>query len=448
VGASSARKRPREASELLLGDDEQTDLSAVAAGVNAMPHNVVGIKHLRIDGSASSADRERRIAEFQSPSSQYNCFLLSTKAGGVGITVTAATRVILLDCSFNPADDRQAIGRAYRYGQTKPVVVYRLVCRNTIEHRIFDQKVGKEWMFETVVNDKNIKRDGLSGAKLRHIFLMKESTPVCFERSGSGQRGGDAGGGVDALRAVLPQSVRQATDSILASDLCLQPVSRSICSVMLYDSYLEADHGERYGAEEAKSYASYRQSGGLQQADFETPEIRERLDREATTEWKAVASQSVTLSAIIQNLLQERSSSSEATRNILKKLGVVHDDRYNTPLPHHRSRDATAAAATEIVGRMFDDRSRPVAHPVILLDTDSDDDDDVVEVRERQQPVKSTVTADMQRKPVVDARLYAPFAAGSLQAPAVSIPAARGEFPQQASNHRGGTKEDAVEIED
>lgn len=468
-----ATKRSRDSAErdvvvdeIVVDSEQQQDGTAHPTSLSDAPP--VRIKHVRIDGSASAQDRERRIADFQSPSSTYNCFLLSTKAGGVGITVTAATRVILLDCSFNPADDRQAIGRAYRYGQTKPVAVYRLVCRNTIEHRIFDQKVGKEWMFETVVNDKNIKRDGLSGAKLRHIFLMKESLPVCFERSSN--KSVDP---VAALRAQLPQSVRTATEEILRTDVCLRAVGRSICSVMLYDSYLEADHGERYGAEEAKSYASYRQSGGLQQADFETPELRAQLDREATSQWKSVTSQSVTLSAIIQNLIQDRSESSEATRNILKKLGVVHDDRYNTPLllnHRHAAADTTAGVGQEAAvhtetarslmrAAFADPQLRPVAHPVMLLDSSDDsddDDDDVVEVQLSRGAANTTTTV----RSLVDPQVYAPFA---LRDEPNAMPTIGAASPKPQSTRRsirqprstselpgtsGRTKDDAFEIDD
>ena len=131
------------------------------------------IRFLRIDGSNSGTDRQRKLETFQGVDSDVVCST-TTRAGGVGITLTAATRVILLDCSFNPADDRQAMGRAYRYGQTKPVYVYRLVCRDSMEHRILDQKVSKEWMFHTVVDEKQLKRDALQGVKLRRLFVNPE----------------------------------------------------------------------------------------------------------------------------------------------------------------------------------------------------------------------------------------------------------------------------------
>lgn len=99
-------------------------------------------KYARIDGSCAMADRQESIDEFQSKNSSTFVFLISTKSGGVGITLTAADTVILYDSDWNPQSDLQAIDRVHRIGQTKPINIYRLIMEKTIEEKILEyQKV-------------------------------------------------------------------------------------------------------------------------------------------------------------------------------------------------------------------------------------------------------------------------------------------------------------------
>lgn len=73
---------------------------------------------------------------FLAPNSDIFCFLLSTRAGGLGINLTTADTIIIYDADFNPHNDMQALSRAHRKGQSKPVVVYKLLARGTVEERI------------------------------------------------------------------------------------------------------------------------------------------------------------------------------------------------------------------------------------------------------------------------------------------------------------------------
>jgi superfamily II DNA or RNA helicase len=93
-----------------------------------------GVRCLELDGSTPSEARADRVAAFQA--GQVPVFLISLKAGGTGLNLTAAENVIHLDPWWNPAVEDQASGRAHRIGQTKPVTVYRLVARGTIEEAI------------------------------------------------------------------------------------------------------------------------------------------------------------------------------------------------------------------------------------------------------------------------------------------------------------------------
>ena len=90
---------------------------------------------LRIDGATPAATRTRRIRRFQDGGPE-PIFLVSLKAGGAGINLTAADDVFLLDPWWNPAAEEQAVSRAHRIGQTRPVTLYRMIAKGTIEERV------------------------------------------------------------------------------------------------------------------------------------------------------------------------------------------------------------------------------------------------------------------------------------------------------------------------
>ena len=97
----------------------------------------------RIDGQTSCEDRDRQIEEFNAPKSPHSVFLLSTRAGGLGINLTSADIVVLYDSDWNPQMDLQAQDRAHRIGQKKPVKVFRLITEHTIEERILSRALQK-----------------------------------------------------------------------------------------------------------------------------------------------------------------------------------------------------------------------------------------------------------------------------------------------------------------
>lgn len=107
--------------------------------------NGMGIKYLRLDGDTSTLNRQRGIDAYNAPDSEYLVYLLSTRAGGVGINLTSADTVIIYDQDFNPQQDIQAIARAHRIGQTKPVRVFKLMVKGTCEEKILqacNKKLG------------------------------------------------------------------------------------------------------------------------------------------------------------------------------------------------------------------------------------------------------------------------------------------------------------------
>jgi SWI/SNF-related matrix-associated actin-dependent regulator 1 of chromatin subfamily A len=104
--------------------------------------NTSGIFYTRIDGSTKIEERQSLIDTFTKDTS-ITAFLLTTKAGGTGLNLMAANKVIIFDGSFNPHDDKQAEDRAHRVGQEREVEVVRLVTRDTIEEQIYALGVSK-----------------------------------------------------------------------------------------------------------------------------------------------------------------------------------------------------------------------------------------------------------------------------------------------------------------
>ncbi|KAI1417508.1 hypothetical protein F5Y13DRAFT_151166 [Hypoxylon sp. FL1857] len=107
----------------------------------------------RLDGSTPTEQRQGKVKEFQK--GKVDAFLISTRAGGVGLNMTAANRVIVFDAKFNPQHEQQAVGRAYRIGQMKPVYVYRLVCGGTSEAKTLNMAIWKMQLASRVVDKKN-----------------------------------------------------------------------------------------------------------------------------------------------------------------------------------------------------------------------------------------------------------------------------------------------------
>ncbi|KAK3350550.1 putative DNA helicase ino-80 [Neurospora tetraspora] len=107
-------------------------------------------KYCRLDGSTKLEDRRDTVSDFQTRPEIF-IFLLSTRAGGLGINLTSADTVIFYDSDWNPTIDSQAMDRAHRLGQTKQVTVYRLITRGTIEERIRKRAMQKEEVQRVVI---------------------------------------------------------------------------------------------------------------------------------------------------------------------------------------------------------------------------------------------------------------------------------------------------------
>jgi superfamily II DNA or RNA helicase len=113
------------------------------------PLDEAGIRYQYLDGATPAAERTKRVAAFQAGDS--DLFLISLKAGGFGLNLTAADYVVITDPWWNPAAEDQAMGRAHRIGQLRPVTVYRLVSKGSIEERIVDLHHDKRALADSIL---------------------------------------------------------------------------------------------------------------------------------------------------------------------------------------------------------------------------------------------------------------------------------------------------------
>lgn len=276
-------------------------------------------EELLSDDSKSSDDDDEN---------ECDVFLISTKAGGVGLTLTAATRVVILDSSWNPADDRQAIARSFRYGQTKPVYAYRLISSETLEHRLLYQKVAKEWLFRTVVDTKHVKRDHLEGTELTGVLLATGRKPAPTRQTSSAA--------AQQLQHSRDTKTARVTSKCVFEDQgVLLHIEKHVESIAPHDCFFEDNIDETYGAEELSWYEKYRTTGGH---DGEIPdgdggayaansgskhlskEAQQQADDIVTKMKASIRAGSASLSSTIDRLLQEKKKESHNRKASISHL--------------------------------------------------------------------------------------------------------------------------------
>jgi len=129
----------------------------------------LGVKFEYFDGSTVATERERAIQSFQQDET-CRVFLISLKAGGVGLNLTAADYVYIVDPWWNPAVEQQAIDRTHRIGQTKNIFAYRMICKDTIEDKIIQLQEKKRTLAKDLIADDDGFVKSLSKADVEYLF--------------------------------------------------------------------------------------------------------------------------------------------------------------------------------------------------------------------------------------------------------------------------------------
>ena len=154
-----------------------------------------GFQYCRIDGSTAHEDRIAAIDDYNREGSEKFLFLLTTRAGGLGINLTSADIVVLFDSDWNPQADLQAMDRAHRIGQTKQVVVFRFITEDAIEEKVLERAAQKLRLDQLVIQQGRAQQQAKQAASkdellgmIQHgaenIFAEKESTGAFGQKGG------------------------------------------------------------------------------------------------------------------------------------------------------------------------------------------------------------------------------------------------------------------------
>ncbi|XWW96970.1 hypothetical protein V2A60_004950 [Cordyceps javanica] len=195
-------------------------------------------RYCRLDGSTQISKRQDMVKSFNTGSEMV--YLISTNAGGVGLNIHGANRVVIFDFKWNPVQDQQAVGRAYRIGQTKPVFVYRFVVGGSFEDDLQNKAVFKMQLASRVVDQKNVVSWSKRLANLMHTIKDVDATAARFRFKGKD----------DIL------------DHLLDYDN-----SRAILSIMSSDTFEEEDETETLTAEEQQEANSMVDRHNLRMTD-------------------------------------------------------------------------------------------------------------------------------------------------------------------------------------
>ncbi|XP_055203890.1 DNA repair and recombination protein RAD54-like isoform X3 [Gorilla gorilla gorilla] len=132
--------------------------------------------YVRLDGTMSIKKRAKVVERFNSPSSPDFVFMLSSKAGGCGLNLIGANRLVMFDPDWNPANDEQAMARVWRDGQKKTCYIYRLLSAGTIEEKIFQRQSHKKALSSCVVDEEQDVERHFSLGELKELFILDEAS--------------------------------------------------------------------------------------------------------------------------------------------------------------------------------------------------------------------------------------------------------------------------------
>lgn len=135
-----------------------------------------GYKSVRLDGTMTTKKRDKIVKQFNDPTTDEFVFLLSSKAGGCGLNLIGANRLIMFDPDWNPANDGQAMARVWRDGQRKTCFLYRFLATGTIEEKIFQRQTHKRALSNCIVDNAEDVERHFSLADLKELFRLEDDS--------------------------------------------------------------------------------------------------------------------------------------------------------------------------------------------------------------------------------------------------------------------------------
>ena len=188
-------------------------------------------QYCRIDGSTSGEAREEAMDSFNQPKSEKFIFMLSTRAGGLGINLATADTVIIYDSDWNPQMDLQAMDRAHRIGQTREVMVYRFMIEGSVEEKIIDRAQKKLFLDAAVIQQGRLADQSKALSKEEMLSMIRFGADAVFHSKGCDPSEQD----IDAILARGAERTRLDSEKLKSSTMNLANFTLDGAEKSLYD---------------------------------------------------------------------------------------------------------------------------------------------------------------------------------------------------------------------
>uniref|UniRef100_A0A0K0E265 Chromatin-remodeling complex ATPase chain Iswi n=1 Tax=Strongyloides stercoralis TaxID=6248 RepID=A0A0K0E265_STRER len=226
-----------------------------------------GYQYCRLDGQTSHEDRQRSIDEYNAPGSEKFIFMLTTRAGGLGINLTTADVVIIYDSDWNPQMDLQAMDRAHRIGQKKQVRVFRLITEDTVDERIIEKAEMKLYLDNIVIQQGRLTEAQKTLGKDEMLSMIRHGADAVIASKDATITDDD----IDTILAKAEEKTEQLNNK-------LKQFGESTLRSMTFDTEEGKEDGKKFNVYsfEGEDYKEkQKQKSGLPEFWIEPPK-RER----------------------------------------------------------------------------------------------------------------------------------------------------------------------------
>ncbi|KAK0327268.1 swr1 complex component [Friedmanniomyces endolithicus] len=247
--------------------------------------NLLGLPYLRLDGATSLERRMIYSSEFNRPDSKYQCMILSSRAGGVGLNLTGASSVIFYDLDWNPQMDRQCMDRAHRIGQVRDVEVYKMVSEKTVEENILRRATQKSLLDQAVIQEGHFTTEYEIPARRADAAEEEQDddgkqidTAVDRLFSGGEKAANQAIASVEDREDVLAAEAARKEENQDTEDFAEPKGTSAAPATPGPGVYLEGEEGDRAGRGHVDGYMVELMETMLKDVPFVPPVVR-RVDK-------------------------------------------------------------------------------------------------------------------------------------------------------------------------